>query len=178
MIRSWPPKTNDAGFHFPVLGFTPDRDVWGCPDLDSLTSCGPRTLRDNLQVGLELVDADGRRWAVRSVRRAGRAQPLVPWLISGLPTAAPQSRIEHELEQLDSLTLSEAQARTCASLRAYPQDYGAEDESDPILARRIAEVRKTRSFAAIHEVLGLDSVLGRGRLAEVAIDLAASDGAP
>ena len=152
-------KAAAAGFHFPLLGFTPDGEIWGFPDIDTLTSCGPRTLKDNMQTGMELVDVDGRRWIVRSVRRVGSARPLVPWLISALLTSTPQSRIEHEVEQLAAITLSEAQARACAALRAFPQDYGAEDKDDPVLKQRLAEVTGTRTIAAIHEVLGLDSFM-------------------
>ncbi len=152
-------KTAEADFHFPVLGFTPDREIWGFPDIDTLTSCGPRTLKENLQAGMELVDADGRRWIVRSVRRVGRGQPLIPWLVSAVLTSTPQSRIEHEIEQLEPFTRDEAQDRACASMRAFPQDFGAEDVDDPLLAQRISEVRATQSIAAIHEVLGLDSFM-------------------
>jgi hypothetical protein len=153
-------NTQEADFRFPVLGFTPDREIWGFPDINALTSCGPRMLKNNMQAGLELIDADGRRWIVRSVRRVGRARPLIPWLVSALLTGAPQSRIEHELEQLQIVSLSEAQARTCASLRAFPQDWGAEDADDPVLEQRIAEVSSTQTIVAIHEVLGLDSFMG------------------
>lgn len=152
-------KTSQAGFSFPVLGFTPDREIWGFQDMDTLTSCGPRTLKDDMQAGMEIVDAEGRRWVVRSVRRLGRARPLIPWLVSALLTGAPQTRIEHELDQLEPIALGEAQARTCASLRAFPQDWGAEDENDPELERRMAEVRATPTIAAIHDVLGLDSFM-------------------
>jgi len=152
-------KTAEADFHFPVLGFTPDREIWGFPDINTLTSCGPRTLKENLQAGMELVDADGRRWIVRSVRRVGRGQPLIPWLVSAVLTSTPQSRIEHEIEQLEPLTRDEAQDRACASMLAFPQDFGAEDVDDPLLAQRISEVRATQSIAAIHEVLGLDSFM-------------------
>jgi hypothetical protein len=152
-------KTREADFRFPVLGFTPDREIWGFGDINTLTSCGPRTLKDNMQAGMELIDADGRRWIVRSVRRVGRARPLVPWLVSALLTASPQSRIEHELEELEIVTLSEVQARACASLRAFPQDFGADDEGDPVLEQRLADVCSVKTIAAIHDVLGLDSFM-------------------
>lgn len=152
-------KAAAADFHFPLLGFTPDGDIWGFPDIDTLTSCGPRTLKENMQTGMELVDVDGRRWIVRSVRRVGRARPLLPWLVSALLTSTPQFRIEHEVEQLAAITLGEAQARACAALRAFPQDYGAEDENDPVLKQRLAEVIGTRTIAAIHDVFGLDSFM-------------------
>jgi hypothetical protein len=151
-------KTGDVDFHFPLLGFTPDREIWGFPDIATLTSCGPRTLKENMQADMELVDIDGRRWIVRSVRRVGRAQPLIPWLLSAL-LSTPQSRIEQELDQLESLTLGEVQDRACASLNAFPQDWGAEGEDDPVLEQRLGEVRATRSIAEIHDVLGLDSFM-------------------
>lgn len=151
-------KTGDANFRFPVLGFTPDREIWGFPDINTLTSCGPRTLKENMQGDMELVDIDGRRWLVRSVQPVGRARSLIPWLLSAL-LSTPQSRIEHELDQLEPITLGEAQARVCVSLRAFPQDWGAEDGGDPILEQRVAEVGATRSIAEIHDVLGLDSFM-------------------
>jgi hypothetical protein len=152
-------NTAEANFRFPVLGFTPDREIWGFADIGTLTSCGPRTRKENLQAGMELVGADGARWIVRSVRRVGRAEPLIPWLLSALLTSTPQSRVEHELDRLEPITLREAQARACASLKAFPQDYGAADEDDPALGVLLAQVNATRSIGDLHELLGLDSFM-------------------
>ena len=52
-------KSTEADMLFPVLGFTPDGDIWGFADLSTLTSCGPLTLKENLQRDLELVDSSG-----------------------------------------------------------------------------------------------------------------------
>lgn len=41
-------KSIDVNFQFPVLAFTPDRENWGFPDMDRLTRCGPRTLKENM----------------------------------------------------------------------------------------------------------------------------------
>jgi hypothetical protein len=150
-------KTADVDFHFPLLGFTPDREIWGFPDNNTLTSCGPRTLKENMQADMELVDIDGRRWIVRSVRRVGRGRPFIPWLLSAL-LSTPQFRIEHELEQLESVTVGEVRARACVSLKAFRQDW-AEVGNDPALAQRLAEVGAIRSIAEIHDVLGLDSFM-------------------
>ena len=146
-------KTAQADFRFPVLGFTTDSDVWGLPDLDALTTCGPRTLKDGLQVGMELVDADGQRWAVRSVRRTGRAGSLLSLLLSG----PAQSRIEHELESLGPISLADAQARVCRAMEAHPDFWCEDDERDTVLPARLAEVNATATIADIHQVLGLDS---------------------
>jgi hypothetical protein len=151
-------KTGQANFNFPVLGFTPDREIWGFPDLDTLTSCGPKTLKDNIQIGMELIDTRGQRWAVRSVRRTGRAGSLPKWLFDLLLSTA-QSRIEHELEPMQPVSLSEAQERACASLEAFPDDYCLDDERDAVLAGLMAKVRNTKAIGEIHELLGLDSFM-------------------
>ncbi|MET0273031.1 MAG: hypothetical protein ABW360_08580 [Phenylobacterium sp.] len=151
-------KTPEADFHFPVLGFTPDREVWGFKDMNTLTSCGPRTLKNDVQIGMELADTDGRRWVVRSVRRTGRARAFIPWLVSALLSTR-QSRIEQELDPIEPITLTEAQARVCAWLGAFPQDYGAEDETDPVFEQLLAEVRATQTIGAILDVVGLDSFM-------------------
>lgn len=150
-------KTAEAGFRFPVVGFTPDLEMWAFNDLDTLTSCGPKTLKDNMQDGLELIDADGRRWIVRSVTRVGRAESLLKSALSILLFATPQSRIDHELEALEPLSLDEVKARACAMLEAFPEDYGQYDESDNVLAPLLAQVRAARDVASLPDLLGLDS---------------------
>jgi len=149
-------KTAEAHFSFPVLGFTPDREIWGFQDRDTLTSCGPRTLKDNMQEGMELIGADGRRWVVRSVRRTGRAQSLLAWLVAAV-LSTPQSRVEHELDELAPVSLAQVRDRACASLEAFPQDYCADDEREEVLGPLLAQVRSANSIARIHDVLGLDS---------------------
>jgi hypothetical protein len=101
---------------------------------------------------MELIDAEGRHMVVRSVRRTGRAGSL---LSSLLPPA--QSRIEHELEPLEPVSLEDAQARVCAAMQAHPDFWCEDDERDTVLPRRLAEVKATTSIAGIHDVLGLDS---------------------
>ena len=106
-------RTSEVEFSFPVLGFTPDVDAWVFKDRKMLTTCGPDTLKKQMQVGMELVDADGRRWRVTSVRALGPIRPLWLWLIH-LLALKPQTRIDQELEPLDPLSLDEIKARVCA----------------------------------------------------------------
>ena len=73
-------KVSEVAFEFPVMGLGADNDVWGFRDYRELTTCGRRTLRDDMQKDLELVDAGGRRWKVTAVRRLGRHRSLLPWL--------------------------------------------------------------------------------------------------
>lgn len=150
-------RTGEVDFRFPVLGFTPDLDVWGFPDLRGLTTCGPRTLKTDMQIDMELVDADGHRWIVRSVRRVGRAGSLVSSLIRSLLTSVPQSRIEQELEAMAPLTRDETCARVCSSMEAHPEFWCEDDERQTVLPERLARVRAVKSIAEIHDVLGLDT---------------------
>lgn len=151
-------KSAEARFKFPVLGFTPDREIWGFQDLNALTSCGPKTLKDDMQRGMELVDGDGRRWVVRSVRRTGRAEPLLLWLLSSV-LSTPQSRIEQELDELEPVSLAEIKERVCASLEAFSQDYCADDEREEGLEPLLAQVRSADSVARIYDLTGLDNFM-------------------
>lgn len=146
-------KTSQADFRFPVLGLTTDLDVWGLPDLDALTTCGSRTLKDGLQLGMELIDADGRRWLVHSVKRIGRAGSLFRRLLY----SPAQLRIEHELEALQPVSLAETQDRVCAAMKAHPDFWCQEDELDTVLRAQLAEVTAATTISGIHDVLGLDT---------------------
>ena len=145
-------KTSEVTFQFPVLGISSDLDLWGFPDLRSLTTCGPLTLKDDMQRDLELVDTNGQRWIVRSVQRLGRTGSLLKALLTGKP----QSKIEQDLDDQGALTLEQVQARVCASMEAHPE-FWCDDVDHAELPHRLAEVRATRRIAEIHEVLGLDT---------------------
>lgn len=152
-------KSTEADMQFPVLGFTPDGDIWGFADLNTLTSCGPLTLKENLQLDLQLVDSSGRRWVVRSIRRLGRGRPMFPGLLLDL-LSTPQSRIEQEIDELSPLTLEEIKARAIAAVELTSDDYCAEDEREEILVPLLEQVRTASNVAQIHELLGLDSFMG------------------
>ena len=107
---------------------------------------------------MELVDDDGRRWVVRSVRMIGRNGALISWLLWALVSTR-QFKIEQELEAVEPMTLIEAQARVCAWMKRLPQDFGAADETDPLFTQRIADVYATRTIGGLLGVLGLDSFM-------------------
>lgn len=151
-------KASEVTFQFPLLGFTPDRDMWGFQDLNTLTSCGPQSVKDNRQVGMELIDSSYRRWIVRSLTRTGRAGPFLVWLIMGLLSTR-QSRIELELEEIEPVSLSYAQSKAVAGLEAFPEFYCADDEREEVLEPLIAQVKAASSVAEIFELLGLDSFM-------------------
>ena len=64
---------------FPILGFTTDDDVWGFPSLHKFGLCGPRTIKNDMQRGMEIVDGDGRRYWVREIRKLGRYRSFPIW---------------------------------------------------------------------------------------------------
>ena len=146
-------KSTEAGLKFPVLGFTPDRENWGFPDLDRLTKCGPRTLKENMQDGMELVDSDGGRWRVLSVRRVGRTGS---WLMT-LLTGNSQSRIEQDLEGLPALSLADLKERTRGSLEAFAADYKGFDGDEAEFAAMLEKVKRARSLAEIYDAIGADT---------------------
>jgi hypothetical protein len=143
-------KTADAAISFPVLGFTPDLEIWGFPDLDRLTKCGPRTLKENKQLGMELVDAEGRRWLVQSVNRTGRTGSLFSRIpILGLP----QTRIEQELEPMTPLSLDEVRARARTAMETHSISYLEGDDPDLEFKPLLKKVGNARSVAEIYDLL-------------------------
>lgn len=147
-------KTPEVDFRFPVLGFTRDGRLWGFPDLDRLTRCGPRTLREDLQAGMELIDAEGRHWSVRSFQRTGRAGSLLSLL---LPLGPPQSRVEQELDALDPIPIEDLRRRACNAMEtdidSYLNGEPREKEFEPLLAK----VREARSVAELYDLLQPDT---------------------
>ena len=140
-------------FAFPTLCFTKDGDVWAVRDEFELTTCGPQTLADGLQIGMDVVDTTGRCWRVKTVRHAGYPPLSRRSFRLFLP---PLRRIEHEFEPMPGLSLRDAQDRVCASLEAFPEYWCELEDKDAVLPERKADVRRTRSIAEIHDVLGLD----------------------
>jgi hypothetical protein len=147
-------KTGEANFRFPVLGFTSDLNIWGFQDLDRLTRCGPRTLKEDTQIGMEFVDADGRRWKVRSVRRTGRAGSLFSLL---LPFGPPQSRIEHELDPMHAVSIEEVRHQVCAAMEAHAENYFEGDERETEFEPLLSAVRTARSVRELYELLQPDT---------------------
>lgn len=146
-------NSNDVDWAFPVLGFTPDLEMWGFPDLDRLTRCGPRTLKDNAQDGMELVDAKGRRWRVLSIRRTGRSGS---WLDLLLIFGPPQSRVEQKVEPLAEISLAEVQRRACVSMEPSRIDYYG-DEGEAEYASMLRKIGRTKSIRNIYDLLNPDT---------------------
>jgi len=147
-------KTADASLRFPVLGFTTDLEIWGFPDLDRLTKCGPRTLKEGKQVGMELVDADGRRWVVRSLHRTGRAGSFLSLLLIFGP---PQSRIEQDLEPMPPLSVDEVRRRAHTAMETHSTSYLEGEDPEIEFKPLLAKVGKATSVAEIYDLLQPDT---------------------
>jgi hypothetical protein len=144
-------KSSEAGLRFPVLGFTPDGDIWGFPDLDRLTRCGPRTLKEDAQNEMELVDAEGRRWRVLAIRRIGRTGSWLKALLAGS-----LFRIEQELEELPPTTLAEVQQRSREAMKSSQIDYYGE-EGQAEYRSTLAKIGEMRSIAELYDLLQPDT---------------------
>lgn len=145
--------SSEIDFRFPVLAFTPDREIWGFPDMDRLTRCGPRTLKEDAQKGMELVDASGRRWRVVSVRRTGRAGSVLSLLWIFGP---PQSRIEQQLEVLSPISLEEVQQRSCDAMETSQIDYYGE-EGQAEYRSMLRRIKNARSIEKIYDLIQPDT---------------------
>ncbi|KQW72912.1 hypothetical protein ASE17_08055 [Phenylobacterium sp. Root77] len=143
-------------FRFPLIGFTPDREIWGFPDRKSLTTCGVLTLREGKSLGMELIDGDGGCWRVTAIHDKGRARSLIPWLIKALLSGR-LYRIEYSLMRLEETSLNEVKARACKSLEAFPDDYCLFDERETVLLPLMEQVHAADSVDEIFKLLGLDS---------------------
>ena len=137
-------RTSEVDWTFPVLGLTAaDVDVWGFNDLRSLTTCGPKTLKNDMQAGMTLIEAGGRQWVVRAVRPTGSARSLLGRLLA---LGSPLYRIEHELEAQPPATLPDTLERVCAATDNHPEYWCEDDERDTVLVARKAEVRAATSL--------------------------------
>lgn len=103
---------------------------------------------------MELVDADGRRWKVRSVRRNGRAGSLLNLL---LPFGPPQSRIEHDLEPMEAASIEDVHDRICAAMKAEPEIYFHGDEREADFDPPLSVVRATSSVSELYELMQPDT---------------------
>jgi hypothetical protein len=148
-------KTAQVDFQFPLIGFTPDKDVWGFPDRDALTTSGPGSIKEGKPIGMELVDNGGRRWKVLSVTRVGRKGALIPWALGAL-LSTPQHRIDYELEAMPAITMAEVKARASAGVEAFPLYWAEPSEVETELPAFIAKVEAADSVAELFDLIGLD----------------------
>lgn len=146
-------KSDEAEFEFPVLGFTADGDIWGFPDRDRLTRCGPQTLKDSAQDGMELIDAKGRCWRVTAIRRTGRAGSWLSWLWIFGPR---QSRIEQDLETRPDVSLSDVQARASEAMKLVKEDYYGKDGQAEYRST-LRKIGRARSIEKIYDLLQPDT---------------------
>ena len=143
-------------FKFPVIGFTPDREIWGFPDRRSLTTCGAQTLNENIPAGMELIGADGARFQVTAIHDKGRAGSPLSRLVKGLLSGR-QYRIEYSLVPLAQASLDDVKKLARQSLDAFPDDYCLGEDPETVLPPLLASLQAAGSAEEIFTLLGLDS---------------------
>ena len=145
-------KASQTRFRFPLIGFTPDPDLgefgYVFPDLESLTVCRAYTLKLGMPDGLELIDAGGARWKVKTVEKVRRHGPLALWLVAATLNWQ-RYVVDYDLEPLPPVTLAELQDRVCAEVQVFGglDDYIDEHEAET--AARIDKIRKAKTIAQV-----------------------------
>ena len=104
---------------------------------------------------MELIDADGRRWLVRSFQRTGRAGSLLSLL---LPFGPPQSRVEQELEGLPPISIEDLRGRACDAMEADVDSYLNGDPREKEFEPLLTKVREARSVTEIYDLLQPDTL--------------------
>lgn len=138
---------------FPVLCFTRNLDVTPVTSASELGVCGPRTLREEKLLGMDIVDASGDSWRVSAISQVGYAPFSWRWLNPFLPRLR---RIEYALEPGPKYSLHEVQERVLACIDAHPEYWREVSYDDADLIERKAAVRSTKAIADLHDVLGSD----------------------
>lgn len=103
---------------------------------------------------MELIDADNRRWVVRSFRRTGRAGSLLSLF---LPFGPPQSRVAQELQPLEPISLEDVRRRACDAMEADVDSYLNGDPREKEFEPLLAQVRAARSVSEIYDLLQPDT---------------------
>ena len=150
-------KITEAGFAFPVFGFAPDDTLgWQCDDLSGMMTAREPVFRLHWPKSLTLVDANGSRWAVKSVRRVGRSGSLFGWLVLA-PLGKNRCRIEWDLEPLAPLSLADVQNLACDTTARFGEVDDWNEELEAETASEIAKIRNTRSSAEARPLLNWPS---------------------
>lgn len=143
--------SSTEAFAFPLFCFTHDSDIWTVRDRFELTTCGPETLETNIQIGMAMVDLEGRTWKVIVVEHVGYAP--FRWRKLFAPR---MKQVDHVLEAGPVWSLATVQDRVCASMDAFPEYFCEPSEFETVLVERKAEIRAAKSIADIHELIGPD----------------------
>ena len=107
-----------------------------------------------MQDGMELIDANRRRWRILAVRRTGRAGSVLSLLPGFGP---PQSRIEQELEELPSASLAEVRQKIRESLETFRADYTGFDGDEAEFRALLDQVSQATSIAGLYKLLQPDT---------------------
>lgn len=165
----------DADLKFPVLVFTNKLEVLGATNLKELTHWDNRALQNaDQEIGMELVDIEGRRFLVKDIRIVGERAPFPSIKVRkflGWPIFYVANLI---VEPASPLSLKDVKARVAEVIRDKPElhcmNYSPENDkpegADLIsqtgdvesLRDVLAELNATRDHHALYELAVVETL--------------------
>ncbi len=99
------------------------------PDSEAYSVLHVSNLKTEKQLGMTLINGDGRCWKILNVVKLGLGGPWW-WRVAGL-LFGQLYRVEYELVELEPMSLEEIKDRAIEIVRASPEDWGVDDDDDP-----------------------------------------------
>ncbi len=99
------------------------------PDPEAYSLLHASNLKTEEQLGMTLIDRDGRCWKILSVVKRGLGGPWW-WRLPGL-FFGQLYRVEYELADLEPMSVEAIKDRVIEIVRGSPEDWGFDDDDDP-----------------------------------------------
>ena len=147
-------KSCEMEINFPAFGFTPSDELYCFSGIEDLTKCGRQTLKQNVLVGMELIDSDYNRWRIISAQEIEQKGNIISKLF---PFKFGKRQIELDAEPMTQVSLVYVQWRTCKHLQIFTLDYYFQREKLQFL-EEVSKVRNSSSLAEISEICNLENL--------------------
>jgi len=141
---------------FPVIAYSKDGTVLVFPDLESLTTCSPHGLRTGYYDRLRLLAVDGRRYIVKSAKKARTKKRwwMRPMALGTLLTA------KLDIEEDGMMTLEELKQALLEAFKHYRPTWKSQDLSYQEFAEKL---EGCRSFREVRDCLAEGQAWGVSR---------------
>ena len=147
-------KSCEMEITFPAFGFTPSDELYYFSRIENLTKCGPQTLKQNVLVGMELIDSDYNRWRILSAQEIEHNRNIISKIF---PLKLGKRQIALDVEPMTQVSLVYVQWRTCKHLQTFTLDYYFQREKIQFL-EEVRKVRTSSSLAEIAEICNLETL--------------------
>lgn len=147
-------KSSEMEITFPAFGFTPSDELYYFSGIESLTRCGPQTLKQNVFVGMEFIDSDYNRWRILSAQEVEKKENIISKIF---PLKLRKRQITLEVEPMTQVSIAYVQWKTCKHLQLFAIDYYFQREKLQFI-EEIAKVRNSRSIAEIAEICNVETL--------------------